>query len=365
VLKVLIADDKPSVCGSLRRLVPWERLEAKILAECSNGKEALEIALEQQPDLIIADVRLPVVDGPELAERLHKLLPDVSLIMLTDFQDFAYARTAIRYGFTDYILMPLHKTKLDQLAGRIGRLSQERKLRDRFHKTLDDAHMRDKWVEQLKLGEPDSFNAFFESAFQNLRSARDHVVRDIGSKLVAVLLEAGKSSGLHTGYQGLPPEQIWERFAQAKTKAELHDLVHDLIDDVTQYAIERKRSRAMFVVECVNSLISCKYGDPEFTVYSVAAELCLSPSSVSAVYREWTGDNISAAITRQRMEQARRLLSDTELSVQAIADRIGYPDPNYFAKVFKKNENTTPLQYRSVTRHPDAAFASTPAQLST
>ncbi|MDF2716977.1 MAG: response regulator receiver protein [Paenibacillus sp.] len=365
MLKVLIADDKPSVCGSLRRLVPWERLEAKILAECSNGKEALEIALEQQPDLIIADVRLPVVDGPELAERLHKLLPDVSLIILTDFQDFAYARTATRYGFTDYILKPLHKTKLDQLAGRIGRLSQERKLRDRFHKTLDDAHARDRWVDQLKLGEPDSFNAFFESAFQSLRSARDHVVRDIGSKLVSVLLEAGKTSGPHSGYQGSPPEQVWERFAQAKTKAELHDLVHDLIDDATQYAIERKRSRALFVVECVNSLIDSKYGDPEFTVYSVAAELCLSPSSVSAIYRDWTGDNISAAITRLRMEQARRLLSDTGLSVEEIAERIGYPDPNYFAKVFKKNESTTPLQYRSMTRHPDDAIASPPAQLST
>lgn len=363
MLKVLIADDKPSVCRSLRRLVPWERLEAKIMAECANGKDVLEIALEQQPDLIIADVRLPVVDGPELAERLYKLLPDVSLIMLTDFQDFAYARTASRYGYADYILKPLHKTKLDRLAARIERLSQERKLRERLHKTLDDACARNVWVEQLKLGEPDSFSEFFESAFYNLRSARDPIVRDIGAKLVTVLLEAGKSPASSSGRAGLSPEHVWEQFALAKTRSELRDFVHDLIDDVTQYAIERKRSRALFVVECVNSLIASRYGDPAFTVYTVASELCLSPGSVSAVYREWTGDNISAAITRFRMEQARLLLRETELALSAISAATGYPDPLYFAKVFRRSESMTPLQYRSLVRNPgDGVFASPSAQ---
>lgn len=364
MLKVLIAVDKPSVCSSLRRLVAWERLDAKIVAECSNGKEALEIALEQQPDLIIADVRLPAWDGLELAERLHKLLPDVSLIVLTDFQDFAYARTAMRYGFTDYILKPLHKLKLDRLADRIGRLSQECKIRERCHKMLDDSHTRDKWIEQLKQGEPDSFNSFFESAFRNLRSARDHIVRGIGSKLVAVLLDAGKTAGVRMGQSGLSPESVWERFAQAKTKPELHELVNDLIDDVTQQAIERKQSRAMFVVECVNSLIAVKYGESDFSVYSIAAELCLSPNSVSGIYRDWTGDSISAAITRLRMEQARILLRETDIPLQTLSVRIGYPDPHYFAKVFKKHEGVSPAQYRGSARQQDTVPDSQPAQLS-
>ncbi|WP_238402928.1 response regulator transcription factor [Paenibacillus mesophilus] len=361
---MLIAVDKPSVCSSLRRMVAWERLDAKILAECSNGKEALEMALEQQPDLIIADVRLPAWDGLELAERLHKLLPDVSLIVLTDFQDFAYARTAMRYGFTDYILKPLHKHKLDLLAARIGRLSQECKIRERCHKMLDDGDTRDKWIEQLKQGEPDSFNSFFESAFHHLRSARDHIVRDIASKLAAVLIEAGKTAGLRMGPTGLSPESVWERFAQAKTKAELHDLVNDLIDEVTQQAIERKQSRAMFVVECVNSMIAVKYGEADFSVYSIAGELCLSPNSVSAIYRDWTGDNISAAITRLRMEQARMLLRESDIPIPKLSVRIGYPDPHYFAKVFKKHEGLTPAQYRGLARQQDAVPNSQPVQLS-
>lgn len=351
MLKVLIADDKPSVTSGLRRLVPWERLNACVVGECANGKEALDLALEQQPDVVITDIRMPVMDGLELCKQLHERMPNTLLIVLSAFHDFAYAQTAMRYGVSEYILKPIDKPKLDMLTEKIAQASQERTVRDRFSRLMFDDRMKEQLVENLKSGDEGTFRDLFESAFQDAPAVQFQTIREIASRLFAILLEAGRPAASSRKPAGLSREEVWERLARARTKDDLRRLVQQMLDDVVEWANERKQARASFVVECLKSIIESKYADPDITIYSIAAELNLSPNYISVLYRQWTGENISAAITRLRMEQARRLLREPALSIQDVAAQSGYSDPHYFAKAFKKYEGITPSQYRNTSLH--------------
>lgn len=95
--RVMIVDD-------LKRLVKWEDLDCSIVAEARNGRDALAKAREMHPDIVIADIRMPVMDGLQLAEELLALNPCTRVLLLTAYRDFQYARQAVRLGVCSFVL---------------------------------------------------------------------------------------------------------------------------------------------------------------------------------------------------------------------------------------------------------------------
>ncbi len=83
MLKILIADDEPFIRQGIRTTIPWEKYGMEIVGEASNGKSALKLAIQLLPDIVIADISMPVMTGLELAAQLGELLPDTRVIILT------------------------------------------------------------------------------------------------------------------------------------------------------------------------------------------------------------------------------------------------------------------------------------------
>ena len=99
------------------------------------------------------------------------------------------------------------------------------------------------------------------------------------------------------------------------------------------------------VVEQVRRLIQEQLAGP-ITLSSLSEAVSLSPAYLSTLFREETGETLSAYITRLRMENSMRLLSETNLKIYEIAEMCGYADTKYFSYVFKKYTNATPVEYR-------------------
>lgn len=355
MLKVLIVDDKPVVCSGLRRMIPWTQLGADLIGECSNGQEALESALEHRPGLIITDIRMPVMNGLELCKRLHEQLPDTAIIILSAFHDFSYAQTAIRYGVTDYVLKPIDKPKIEQLIHKIAQVAQSRQIRELYYRLLYDANLKEQWAAAIKRGDMSMIQEQFESMFTEYPMVTYDDIKDICSKLLAIWLEASREAGLPWGHSGLSQEQAWRQLVTANSKEAMRECVKQWFHGVTEWVHERKNKRSEVVVECLKNIIRQKYQDPALTIYSIASELNLSPNYISVIFRQWTGENISTYLTRLRMEHSRHLLKDPAASIQEVAKHVGYVDPHYFTKVFKKNEGLTPSQYRNLALHPGSA----------
>lgn len=115
MINTMIVDDELWVCQLIKRVVNWESLGFRIIAEANDGEEALELTKTLKPDLIITDIRMPVLDGISLIKDVKELGLDTSFVIISGYNDFEYAREAIKYGALGYILKPINKKELTNI----------------------------------------------------------------------------------------------------------------------------------------------------------------------------------------------------------------------------------------------------------
>ena len=128
MLKVLLVDDEPFILRGMEELIDWEQEGFKIVGSASDGEEALHFLKDHDADLVLADIKMPVMDGLELLRTLRtsEKFRDVYFIILSGYADFQYAQEAIKHACTDYILKPVEKEKLAYLAGKLISIIQGR-----------------------------------------------------------------------------------------------------------------------------------------------------------------------------------------------------------------------------------------------
>ncbi|MFF2094042.1 response regulator [Paenibacillus sp. NPDC058174] len=111
-LRMLIVDDEPIICMGLKETLPWHELDIEIAGEAYSGLEALAILEKEKVDLILSDIRMPEMDGLDLAAKLHEIEHPASFILLSGYEEFEYAKRAIQYNVKDYLIKPVD---VDQL----------------------------------------------------------------------------------------------------------------------------------------------------------------------------------------------------------------------------------------------------------
>jgi len=102
----MLVDDEPKVLRGLRTMVEHSGENWTITGEFKNGVEALAAIINHSPDAVITDIKMPCMNGLELAERARELNPMIQFIVLSGFAEFTYAQQAVRLGTADYILKP-------------------------------------------------------------------------------------------------------------------------------------------------------------------------------------------------------------------------------------------------------------------
>lgn len=122
---VLVVEDEREQRRALIETVDWEAAGFEVIGEAENGFEALELTESLEPDLIITDIRMPMMTGLELAARVHELRPMVQMVILSGYDNFEYAREALEYNIINYLLKPISPAELT------GELRE-------IHKKLDD-----------------------------------------------------------------------------------------------------------------------------------------------------------------------------------------------------------------------------------
>lgn len=116
---LLIADDMPIIRRAVIRIASEEQLNLHPVIEARNGVEALAAARRNQPDIIVMDIKMPVMDGLQAASMIRAELPTAKIIMLTAHDEFAFAQQALRLGAVDYLLKPIRPTNLREVLLRV------------------------------------------------------------------------------------------------------------------------------------------------------------------------------------------------------------------------------------------------------
>jgi two-component system response regulator YesN len=119
MFKLIIADDEKWVRTAIKSIIPFERLDLVLSSEAANGIEALELCRLHEPDILLTDIMMPGLNGLELIDEIRKALPNVKIGIISGYNDFEYAKTAMKYGIRDYLLKPVDENEMLQVLERM------------------------------------------------------------------------------------------------------------------------------------------------------------------------------------------------------------------------------------------------------
>lgn len=158
MLKVILVDDENIQREGIKRHINWQELGMEVVGTAEDGVDALELIRTYQPDILITDIKMPLMNGLELTKKAKQLLPKIKVIIVSGYDEFEYARTAIELNAHAFLLKPINVEKMrEQLAKLANICSSEQNserefadLRGQFEESLP--LLKKKFVEDLLLG---------------------------------------------------------------------------------------------------------------------------------------------------------------------------------------------------------------------
>ena len=152
MLRVLLVDDEPFILRGMKELIDWKNEGFEIVGSAADGEEALLFLQNHDADLILADIKMPIMDGLELLRKLRisEKYRDIYFIILSGYADFQYAQEAIKYACNDYILKPVEKEKLVQALRKVRGLKNIELEKERETKKLENAYLSGKLISVIQ-----------------------------------------------------------------------------------------------------------------------------------------------------------------------------------------------------------------------
>jgi len=125
MLKVILADDEPLIIKGLKKLVDWNGLGMEVISEAHNGKNLYELTEHLKPDIVITDIQMPHLSGIEYIKKMREQGLDVKVLFISAYEEFSYARDAIAYGASGYLVKPLRRDQLIKELEKVKKIITE------------------------------------------------------------------------------------------------------------------------------------------------------------------------------------------------------------------------------------------------
>lgn len=145
VFNFMIVEDEQRIHEHLIKKITTLDPRFQLCNAAFNGKQALELLAEKQPDVVFTDIRMPVLDGLQLAEELYYHYPEIITVIISGYDDFAYAKTAISFDVIDYLLKPVNDKELSFTLAKIANklLQQTEQLTEDLHTYTNNMAQKD------------------------------------------------------------------------------------------------------------------------------------------------------------------------------------------------------------------------------
>lgn len=367
MIKVFLVEDEPIIRKGIRDNIDWAANGFQFVGEGGDGEYAYPLILETEPDILVTDVKMPFMDGLELSRLVKKALPDIKIVILSGYNEFDYAKEAIKMGISDYILKPVTSAALVEALKRVADTIREEREREKlleryfasykkYTEFLDQTDYRGvdrRLIEEfLKLGSVDECETFVEEYFaavgeNNYKSLllRQYMVVDIFYCVQEFVRNLVIEEELPESFRDI------KRIPQAITEVEKtkHYLV-GLFGCALEVRDRVSSDRYGQVIREAKSFIKENFSRGDFSLNLVAAHIGVSPSYFSSIFRQETGQTFVEYLTRVRIDSACEMLKCTNLRTAEIGERAGYNDPHYFSSAFKKVMGMSPKEYKTSVR---------------
>ena len=341
--KILLVDDREVFLRTVRRM-PFFREhkdEIRIEWECRSAEGALVLLRREHVDLVMTDIRMPMMSGIELLKAIRRENLCSCVILMSEYTDFAYAREGILYGAFDYIVKPLEDEMLETAM-----------LRALAHlQTLDMTREKEMVAGEQLAG------IVFKGTAEELKAQLDAVERHVlAEKDPFEMLQILRKLQNHLQYCLLKEYPFLEMYVPLK---ELLVLDNTNTNIEVRTAFRKLRERILFLHNKKNIF----YTDTEnmqvrniwFYTIGAVEETCrlketaerffLNPSYLSSLFKKETGISYKNFVQDLKIERARFLLGFTNMKVSEIAVHLHFTDTEYFRKMFKAGTGVSPAKF--------------------
>lgn len=140
--RILLVDDEILVRDAIRENIDWKAMDCELVGDCDNGKAAVEFVQTHPVDIVLTDILMPYMDGMELCHFLHDNYPDIVIVIFSGFGEFEYAKKAIQYDVSEYMLKPVTAMELraviEKMKKKVDQRREEKKKLERLTQTSEN-----------------------------------------------------------------------------------------------------------------------------------------------------------------------------------------------------------------------------------
>ncbi len=140
--RILLVDDEILVRDAIRENIDWKAMDCELVGDCDNGKAAAEFVQTHPVDIVLTDILMPYMDGMELSRFLHENYPDIVIVIFSGFGEFEYAKKAIQYDVSEYMLKPVTAMELraviEKMKKKVDQRREEKQKLERLTQTSEN-----------------------------------------------------------------------------------------------------------------------------------------------------------------------------------------------------------------------------------
>lgn len=361
MFNVLLVDDMEISRRQVKRLNLWNgETNFTIAAEARNGQEALNLLKQDKFDLLITDIKMPKIDGIELMKETveNGLCPCV--VLLSDYEDFSFARLGIQYGAFDYLGKPPEYSNMLDLLKRVEQYLYKKKREEELFRSLSEK-LEEKIGDAFPTAELEQLIEAFKTRQQDITGDINRLCDAIEALFGDDPIKAGTAfkksmseliSQLKLHYTWLTSFIDGNRYKSIDFVAnDGPRMARDVFGDAVMELYEAVRNFEYGTREDQLENRICRYilenVDTELSIEGISKVLFMNRKYISEVFRQKTGELLIDYITRIKMARAARLLCQSTRKTYEIALQLGYRDTEYFSRLFKKHMGVTPSEYRN------------------
>ncbi|GBG09802.1 putative DNA-binding response regulator [Paenibacillus agaridevorans] len=406
MIKVLVVDDEIRQRQSIIKHVGWQELRMNVIGEAEDADQALKQF--ETPDVLITDIRLMGSSGLELAADMRHRNPKLKVVMVTGYEQFEYAKTALDIGVEAFLVKPIDFARLEQVLLQIADgLEQERQLQaklqgyaykerasfldDLLHGLLNEVEDHTLETQAMQYGlfadaapravivavcsEDDAewakvmgdcaqmaFDGQVEAHVTTARQQMAFIVRagtrdgwfgNALERFAESLMEAGVPGiAIGIGGDAASPSELANSYRNAVSAVNQRKLgVKGPLYNWEQLIGDRKRSHAQGIVQRAIDYMNVNYMN-NLSLRSVADAVYLSPNYLGALLRSELGTSFTDQLVAIRVARAKELLLAPDLKLYEVAERVGYQNFGHFSNLFKRMTGFTPKDYRQFQSMP-------------
>lgn len=341
--KVLLVDDNEAIRLLMKRFNIWNEKTGFLLQdEAKNGKEALERLDSQHTDLVITDIRMPVIDGMELLQKIVEKNLDVCVVIISDYSEFEYARKGIVLGAFDYLVKPVKEDELVRTLARVKEHLDNKQQEKLFYPELEAGRLTNKVLTgDSCFNETEALIAAVSSAEGGNRQKMALIINNVYKN---VLTEVRNRYSWVNQFIYL---DIYEKeFESSILNGDLLEAMEGNIEKIIKFiSFFLPSNDDNGVISRICEIVLSKKEEP--SLQDISQKLYMNSSYISSMFREKTGITISDYLLKIKMERAKKMLTYTGIKAFEVANALGYKDAEYFSRQFKKYTGVTPSQYKA------------------